>query len=156
MFEGLHYIELAGKKYPVKCDLLVLEKLQEEFGSISEFEEGLITWEPELDEKGEPVLDEEGEPKYKGKIPVMKAVNAALEYMVNEGEAIAAEQEGREPVFVKREEIVRKVDLSPQQLANQLHDEFYRCFRIKNGKTTQNVKKKEMTKQILRGLFLSE
>lgn len=141
MFEGLKCIELSGEKYPVKCDLVVLEKIQDEFDSVDEFERRLIPWEPSLDEEGNVVKSKEGKILYKGKIPDIKAVNAALEYMVNEGEEILAEREGRKPNFFSRETIARRVDISPANLADQLHDEFNRCFRIKNEKTTQNQTK---------------
>lgn len=145
MFEGLEYIELSGEKYPIKCDLLVLERIQEEFGSINEFEDGLLTWEPERDEKGFEILGEDGEPKYKGKFPSMKAVNAALYYMAVEGEAIIAEKERRKPRPITKEALVRKVDMRPTRLANILHGEFYRCFRLKNQETTQNPASGETT-----------
>lgn len=140
MFEGLSYIILSGEKYPIRCDLLVLERIQEEFGSINDFENGLITWEPKLDENGEEILDENGEVEVKGKFPDIKTVNAALYLMVNEGEAILAEQEERKPIERTKEEIVRKADAAPTALANVLHNEFYRCFHIKNQETTKNPK----------------
>ena len=71
----------------------------------------------------------------------MKTVNTALYFMVNEGEAILAEKEGRKAVARTREELVRKVDTAPNTLANALHNEFYRCFHIKNQKTTENQEK---------------
>lgn len=141
MFEELSYITLSGEKYPIRCDLLVLEKIQEEFGSINDFEEGLITWEAELDENGGEILDEDEKPKVKGKFPDMKTVNTALYFMVNEGEAILAEREGRKAVERTREELVRKADTAPNTLANALHNEFYRCFHIKNQKATENQEK---------------
>lgn len=78
MFEELQYIELSGKKYPIKCDLVVLERIQDEFGDLNEFEDGLVTWEPELDENGAAVKDERGQEIYKGKFPDMKAVNTEI------------------------------------------------------------------------------
>ena len=57
--------------------------------------------------------------------------------MASEGEAVTAEEENRKPEVITREGIARKSDLTPMELANQLHDEFYRCFKSKNGKTTQ-------------------
>ena len=146
MFEELKEIELSGKKYPIKCDLVVLEKAQEPYGSIEKFEAGLITWEPELDENGEPVTEEadgEEKRKYHGKFPKAKAVIDGLWWMACEGEAITAEKEGRTPATITREGIARKADLSLITLANQLHDEFYRCFNSKNGKTTQIPKEIE-------------
>ena len=103
--------------------------------------EALALEKPSLDEEGNVVKSEEGKILYKGKIPDIRAVNAALEYMVNEGEEILAEREGRQPNLFSRETIARRVDISPANLADQLHDEFNRCFRIKNEKTTQNQTK---------------
>lgn len=138
MFEGLNCIKLSGEEYPIKCDMVVLEQLQEEFGSVADFENRLIPWEAMLDERGEEIKGENGKTIYKGKIPDIKATNAALYYMVNEGEEIAAEKGNREPRRISRKQILRCADLPPTVIADQLHEEFKRCFRIKNGKTTQN------------------
>lgn len=143
MFEELKYIEMSGKRYPIKCDLVVLENIQNEFGDLNEFEDGLTIWEPKLDENGEVVTDKDGEEVYKGKFPNMKAVNTALYLMAREGEEIEAEKEKRKPVFLSRNELVRKADINPRELARQLHDEYYRCFHIKNVKTTQNQTRQE-------------
>ena len=113
MFEKLNEIELQGKKYPIKCDLLVLEEIQNEFDSLNEFEKGLITVEKieekkdEIEEALEEELGEGSEEdpveklgeelekvQYKVKFPDMKKVSAALFFMVNEGEEITAELEG--------------------------------------------------------------
>ena len=40
----MNTIELTGRKYPIKCDLLVLEKIQDKYGTIGEFEQKLMTW----------------------------------------------------------------------------------------------------------------
>lgn len=97
-----------------------------------------MTWEPKLDENGAEVRDKDGNEIYKGKLPDMKTVNTALYLMAVEGEEITAEKENRPAVILSRNEIVRKADVNPRELARQLHDEYYRCFRIKNVKTTQN------------------
>ncbi|CUO13555.1 hypothetical protein EAI89_06790 [Eubacterium sp. am_0171] len=138
MFDELNYIELSGKRYPIKCDLLVLEKIQDAYGSIGKFEEGLITWEPEVDDEGNTQKDADGKPILHGKFPSVKAVNDALVWMASEGEAIAADQEKRKPRAIIRAEIVREVDVPLIDLANKLHDEFYRCFNLKNAVATQN------------------
>lgn len=147
MFEELQYIELSGKAYPIKCDLLVLEKIQEAYESISRFEQAIMTWEPELDADGNESIDKGGKTKYRFRFPEARAVNDALAWMVNEGEVLAAEQEGRTAVKYTREELSRKADIPLTELANKLHDEFYRCFEIKNGKTTQRKQKAETVDQ---------
>ncbi len=138
MFEDLKTIKLSGEEYPIKCDLVVLEKIQDEFGSFDDFENGIRTWVPELDEDGEKVKDENGEIKTIFHLPDMRILNTALYFMVNEGEEIKAEKENRTPVLMSRDEIARKVELSPTILAIRLFDEYLRCFSIKNGETTQN------------------
>ncbi len=145
MFEELKFIELSGEKYPVKCDLVVLEKIQDEFGSLDVFEKKIYPWIPVLDEAGEKIRDENGNVETEFQMPDIPTVNTALFFMVNEGEEIAAEKEGREPRSYSRNEIARKVDISPVRLALKLHEEYYRCFELKNEKTTQDqtTQKKE-------------
>ena len=140
MFEELKFIELSGEKYPVKCDLVVLEKIQDEFGSLDVFEKKIYPWIPVLDEAGEKIRDENGNVETEFQMPDIPTVNTALFFMVNEGEEIAAEKEGREPRSYSRNEIARKVDISPVSLALKLHTESYRCFELKNEKTTQDQK----------------
>ena len=39
MFENkLNTITLSGKEYPMKCSILVLEKIQDKYGTLEEFE----------------------------------------------------------------------------------------------------------------------
>ncbi|HIY18263.1 MAG TPA: hypothetical protein IAA44_02560 [Candidatus Blautia avistercoris] len=142
MFEELQTICLSGQEYPIKCDLLVLEKIQEKYPSIDEFEQELITWEPEVDENGEEILGENGKPKIKGKFPEAKAVIDALYWMACEGEEIAAEKEKRAPKIPERKALIRQVDITIVEVARPLYLEFCRCFNSKNGKATQNPKKK--------------
>lgn len=146
MFDELQYIKLSGKEYPIKCDLLVVEKIQEKYESIDDFENGLLTWELVRDEAGNIVYEEKEEenkkPKARGRFPKMECVNDALFWFVCEGEAIAAEIEHRAPERISREKIVRSVDISIIKLANLLYDEFFRCFSLKNLTTTQKTEKK--------------
>ena len=39
MFEGLSHITIAGTSYPIRCDLYVLECIQDKYGAIEEFED---------------------------------------------------------------------------------------------------------------------
>lgn len=147
MFEELKSIILSGESYPIKCDLVVLERIQEEFGSIREFEEMLIPWEPKLDKEGKEVKGEKGNTLYKARFPSVKAVNSALYLMAKEGEEIMAEYENRAPKVLSRTQIARKSDLTLIDIADQLHDEFLRCLSAKNGETTQNQTDTEKTEK---------
>lgn len=95
MIEKLKYINFE-KKYPIKCDLTVLEEIQEKYGTINEFELKLAGW-------------MKNEKKLVKTEPSMKAIRFALPLMINEG-----------------------IDI-----ANELHDEFSRCFEVKNQSSTQ-------------------
>lgn len=143
MFEELKSITLSGKDYPIKCDLLVLEKIQDSYGDIQTFEDALIPWETVTDEDGNPEKDETGKIKTRGRFPDVKAVSDALIWMVQEGEEIQAEKENREAKKYSRETLVREADLSLSALAIKLHDEFFRCFVSKNGKTTTQKKSRK-------------
>lgn len=139
MFEGLNEIELSGEKFPIKCDLLVLEKAQEKYGDIEEFEKKIMSVKPLLDEDGKRVKDKKGNQKYVVVMPDIEATNDALYWMALEGEDIAAEHDGREKKKLTREAVLRRVDLSPVRLAMKVHEEFARCFEEKNAGTTQGT-----------------
>ena len=144
MFEELQYLELSGEKYPIKCDLIVLEKIQETYGSLEKYELGLMPWVPIVDKNGNEVVDEEtGKKKVRGKIPKVDMVNKSLIWMAEEGEAIAADQEKREVKKIDEKGLLRKVDLSLTEIADLLHDEFARCFKTKNPKAAQNPETEE-------------
>lgn len=129
MFEGLNRITLSGEKYPIKCDLLVLEKIQEEFGTINDFEKLILNWES---------IKIDGEEQKKAKLPSAKAVNFSLPLMINEGIEIENELTEQKRPLVNRKEIIRKVDMRLTDIASLLHDEFAQCFKTKNAETTQN------------------
>lgn len=136
MFEKMEQITLSGITYPIKCDMVVLEQLQEMFGSIEEFEDGILDWEYEYDENGEKIIREiekDGEKteyaKTKFRFPQAKNVNAAVFFMVNEGMEIA----GNEPPFKTTKEAARVIDMPLLEISKLIRDEFMRCFRRKNG-----------------------
>lgn len=143
MFEEMNTIEVSGVKYPIKCDMAVLEQLQEIFGSIEKTEEGLLDWEPKLDENGEKIVkkvEENGEEKEmietRFKWPRIKNINTAFYYMANEGAEIA----GEKPPFKSVKEAARAIDKTPIEMARILHQEFIKCFERKNRLTTQEMK----------------
>lgn len=145
MFENkLNTITLSGEVYPMKCSILVLEKIQDKYGTLEEFEDRLSIFEENpkedtWDEETEENTDEETEGKLKIKVrfPNMTAVCDALFWFVQEGEEIAAEEEGRKPVKYKRESLARKMDLSLFEAAQILRKEFSQSFASKNQKTTK-------------------
>lgn len=139
MFEDLNYIELSGKPYPIKCDLLVLEKLEAAYETLENFERKILNWEYEKDAAGEYVLDKKEQKKTLSKLPNTEALNTGLYLMVNEGIAIENELKHEKTKPLSRDEIVRRVDVSLTELEGIVHGEFIKCFETKNAKTTQTT-----------------
>lgn len=127
MFEKeLDTIALSGKEYPIKCSILVLEKIQDKYETLENFEDALSIFE-----------DTKENEEIKVRFPKMTALCDALYWMVQEGEEITAEEEGRKPVKYKRESLARKMDGSIFAAAQTLKREFGRSFASKNQKTTK-------------------
>ena len=143
MFEKLNYIELSGVTYPIKCDMAVLEQIQEKYGDLQGFEKKIYRFHPTLDENGVKVTNEEGLAVGTLDYPDVGAVADALFWMVSEGLEIEAEAAGKEMREVSRKELLRKIDASPIDIGDALHDEYVRCFQRKNVRTTQNQEKRK-------------
>lgn len=137
LYEDMNYLTLSGEKFPIRCDLLVLEKIQDEFGDISEFENKLIGFFPSKNEDGTVKKDEEGRTIGMSGTPDIHALIFSLTSMTEEG----LRCQDKEPE--EREKLVRMVDIPPKELGTILHNEFTRCFRRKNQEPTQNQKTTE-------------
>ena len=142
MFDKLNYIELSGKKYALKCDMLVLEKIQEKYEDLIKYENKLSGFVPGIDENGEYTRNEEGKLVGTYEEPNIRVLNDSLCWMVQEGLDIERE-EGKEVEEISDKNLLRMVDLTPRELSKILHNEFFRCFERKNGKTTQREKEKK-------------
>ena len=149
MFEGLNHINIAGTEYPIKCDLYVLERIQDEYGSVEKFEDGIKNiyikdgMVPKLDEDKKPVLDENGEkimipgkvPEYK--YPNMKMLSFGLELMINEGIDIQNEETETKMEHVTARKLVQRMEYTVNDLSSILLKEYTNCFVVKNQQTTQ-------------------
>lgn len=134
IFGELNHITLSGVEYPIKCDLLVLERIQEEFGTVKKFDDEILNWEYADDDTDKEPKDR----KIKLKEPSVHAVNFSLPLMINEGIEIENEMNGQKREKVKPEDIVRKVDMTMFKIAEIIHNEFNNCFVVKNQQTTQS------------------
>ena len=133
MFEKeLDTITLSGKEYPIKCSILVLEKIQDKYETLENFEDALSIFE-----------DTKEDEDIKVKFPKMTALCDALYWMVQEGEEITAEEENRKPVQYRRESLARKIDGSLFAIAQLLKREFGKSFTSKNRKTTKTESTEE-------------
>lgn len=141
MFDKLNYIELSGVKYPIKCDMFVLEKIQDKYKDLAEFENKLSGFVPGVDENGEYTRNDEGRIiGYYGE-PNMEALGDFLFWTIEEGIDIEREEHGAEMESLEKKKLIRSVDLAPRELMEVLGKEFTRCFERKNGKPTQTKSK---------------
>lgn len=131
MFQkAMNYINLSGEELPIRCDLLVLEQIQDNFGELSDFENKLIGFTPTVDEQGNVKKDKEGRTLGISGTPDIKTLNFALLSMAKEG----AEITGKEVKEDKK--LLQMVDMTPKELSEELHKEFMRCFERKNQNPT--------------------
>ncbi len=129
--EKLGRICIAGETYPIKMDLNVLELLQEEFGTVNEFERQLVGIRYRKDGEGKQMYTADGEPLAYMVEPSIKAIKAALPLMINEGLAIEAYREGKPCERLEDMDVVSKCDVSFELLSKIIHEEFKKCFATK-------------------------
>ena len=130
-------INLGGTKEPLFCDLSVLERLQDEFGSLNEFEMKLIGIRYIRDAEGKYIYDDDGTPKVETVEPNIRAISIALVEMVNEGRAVLAHQRGAVWEPVDDIDVVASCTVPYQMLAPLLHREYKRCFETKKPIATE-------------------
>lgn len=137
MFEKTGKIVLSGEDYPIKCDILVLEKIQEKYGDLAGFEGKIRKFIPDRDKDGKMIQNKEG--LYVGhyEYPNIPALLDFLYWSVQEGMEIEGKEEE-----INRNSLVRMVDMTLLELAEILHEEYLRAFERKNMKTMQNPKMK--------------
>lgn len=141
----LNYIEINGVKYPLYCDLNVLELIQDNFESVSKFERDLMGLTPLRDEEGELKRDESGSILNRVGEPKIRAVVFGLYLMIKEGQRIDTRQTGKEHEEISIDEI-REVCTKPFDIASILHDEFNRCFDVKKKSTPRTRRKRNTQK----------
>lgn len=129
----LNTIEIGGKKFPILCDLNVLETIQEEFGTVNEFERALLGLKLVKNEDGTQAYREDGSPKMELVEPSIKAIKIALVEMVNEGIAYTAFNEGKSWEMMEDLELLAICTIPYTELAETLHNEYKRCFETKKS-----------------------
>lgn len=128
MFEQkLEHIKLSGVDYPIKFDNFVLEKIQEMYGSVNEFELKLKGLVYKTDKDGEKEYDNQMKPIYKRIEPSIQVINSTLPLMIEEGCSI----EGR-ILEESRNRLVEMINMPYWEVAKIIELEFAKCFETKN------------------------
>ena len=138
MFEILNTVEIAGEKLPVKCDFNVLQVLQEEFGTLREFEQKLIGLVPIKDSEGNIIYETDNEGnesmKFKTTEPSLKAIALVLPLMLKEGRRQADAQGDYTNKDFDYISAIKEADFDIVKLAIDLHTEYKRCYDRKKLK----------------------
>lgn len=138
----LNTIQIGNEKYPLLCDLNVLDTIQTEFGSVNEFERKILGLEFQKDEHGNQIYTPEGKPQMYLVDPSIKAIKIALVEMINEGIAYSAYAEGKSWDMVDDLEILALCQIPYTELSTILHNEYKRCFETKKSMPREKRQKK--------------
>lgn len=141
----LNEIEINDVKYPIYCDLNVLELIQENFESVNEFERGILGLTPLRDKDGELMRNEAGELIQKQVEPKIKAIAFGLFVMIREGQRIRKRETGDDTPLIDKDEIMEGCRTSFLELAEVVRTEFNKCFVIKKKESTSAKTKKNIT-----------
>jgi hypothetical protein len=138
-FEGkLREIKINGHVYHIKCDLFVLNKIQDKYGDLDAFRLKLSGLIPVLDDSGNLTYDDDGTIKNKGfGIPDIHALTDTLVWMVQEGEEIAGNPE------IEEKKILQSIDIPINELKWIVHEEYMRS--LVNEKNAQTAPDQEST-----------
>lgn len=148
MFEKLDKVKVGGNELPIRCDINILGIIQEEFGSMINFEQMVIGMKPVLDENGKTKINDDGTPMYTMGEPSIKAISFALPLFIIEGIA-QAESQGEDYSDIDWKPALKDADFSFYEIALAIYNEFERCFKRKKKVTStksQSRTKKTQTK----------
>lgn len=126
MFEnGVKEFELNGQKYPYKCTLVVLEKIQDDIGDIVEAEDRIRGFKPHVDSDG--IVDRTSGTYT---IPNIGLICKVMHWMLEEGKEIT-ESEDEIPT---EKDLKRQYEYSINELALIVFNEFEECVAGKKQK----------------------
>lgn len=129
--EQLERIIIGGKTFPIKIDLNVLEKIQNDFDSINEFERKILGLKVITDKDGKVVFLDDNNPMMMKVEPSITAIKAVLPAMINEGLAVEAEEQNRSWEPVSDRYVFENCTIPFDMLAGIIHKEFKKCFATK-------------------------
>lgn len=122
-------IELSGHIFPMKMDNLVLQQIQEQYGTLHMFELALLGMVERTGEDGKQELI---------KLPEVSVepVNFALPKMILEGLAITNSEEK-----YTEEELIRAIDKPPVVMSLLMHQELGKALKVKEPKKAKPSRK---------------
>lgn len=125
-----------GNVFPIRCDLLVLEKIQDKVGDIMDAENLIRGFKPRVDSDG--VVDTT---TGRWTIPSIGLVTQSLVWMMEEARAVTNGQYSIPSV----QDLKQQDDYTINELATIVYREFSACIAGKKKKKTRNTKKRTDT-----------
>lgn len=141
----LNYIEINGVKYPIYCDLNVLELIQDAYTSVNQFERDILGLAPIKDKDGNLLHNDDGSLKCEQVEPKIKAIVFGLFLMIREGQRIEERQTGKKVELIDNDDLREGCRESFIELSMAVREAFNRCFEVKKKSKTTNRKKNRST-----------
>ena len=135
----MNKFSFRGDSFPIRCDLLVLEKIQERVGDIMDAENEIRGFKPRVDSDG--VVDTT---VGRWTIPNISLVTQSLVWMLEEARTITNGQYS----IPTTTDLKQQDDYTISELATIVYREFSSCIAGKKKKKTRNTKKKTDTETV--------
>lgn len=142
MVKELSYITLSGVTLPMKLDNLVLQEVQQKYGSLTKFEMDLI---------GAVVTeDAEGKKSLKQAEPDVSVANFVLPRMIREGFAVLGDT-----CEYSDDDIIRMIDMNIYVMADTIHEEYRKAMRVQDPKQKPDLKRKKNRSTLIGCIWLA-
>lgn len=141
--ETMTKFSFRGDSFPIRCDLLVLEKIQERVGDIMDAENEIRGFKPRVDSDG--VVDTT---VGRWTIPNISLVTQSLVWMMEEAREITNGQYAIPSV----KDLKQQTDYTIGEMATIVYKEFSSCIAGKKKKKTRNTKKKTDTETVAKNV----
>lgn len=139
----MNKFSFRGDSFPLRCDLLVLEKIQDKVGDIMDAENEIRGFKPRVDSDG--VVDTT---VGRWTIPSISLVTQALIWMMEEARVVTNGQYQIPSV----QDLKQQDDYTINELATIVYKEFSACIAGKKKKKTRNTKKKTGTETVAKNV----
>lgn len=130
--DAMSRIEICGKSYPYRCDMVILERIQTEFGDVVDFENAIRGIVPYYDEE----TGLRDKKRDKSTTPDVHKVCQALAWMIEEGIEVSGED--IEPLTEK--DIKQQREFTISDLALKCFEEYVKCFLSRKGRSKASRK----------------
>lgn len=141
--ETMTKFSFRGDSFPLRCDLLVLEKIQNHVGDIMDAENEIRGFKPRVDQDG--VIDTT---TGRWTIPSIGLVTQSLVWMMEEARSVTNGQYQIPSIT----DLKQQDDYTISELATIVYKEFSSCIAGKKKKKTRNTKKKTDTEIVAKNV----